>query len=67
MTRAATKRGLSAGEYRITVVKMEAAPGGASFDKPPKNVLPAKFASIETTPLMETVKADGENRFDFAL
>jgi len=62
-----TKRGLPAGEYRITVVKMEAAPGAASFDKPPKNVLPSKFASAESTPLKETVKADGENRFDIAL
>jgi hypothetical protein len=62
-----TKRGLPAGSYRVTIVKMESAAGAASLDKPPKNVLPAKYAATETTPLTKTVQADRENRFDFVL
>jgi len=62
-----TKRGLPAGEYAVTVTKLEAGPGAASLDNPPRNVLPTKYASIESTPLEATVKAEGENRFDFEL
>jgi hypothetical protein len=61
-----TQRGLPTGKYSVTVVKMETA-GDASLDNPPKNVLPAKYASPATTPLEAVVQPDGENQFKFEL
>jgi hypothetical protein len=61
-----SQRGLPAGEYRVSVTKMEYA-GAAAIDRPPKNVLPAKYQSAESTPLTATVTADGENHFEFPL
>ncbi len=62
-----TKPGLPAGEYAVTVVKMEFAGGTPSPTSPPKNTLPAKYASAQSSTLKATVKAEGENRFDFPL
>jgi hypothetical protein len=62
-----TVPGLAAGDYVVTVRKMEFPGGAASATRPPKNVLPAKYASTNSSPLKATVKADGEKTFDFAL
>lgn len=58
--------GLPAGEYRVTVVKMES-PGEASLTRPPKNVLPPRYQSPSASPLSATVSAGGPNDFQFAL
>jgi hypothetical protein len=62
-----TKQGLPAGDYVVTVRKLEFPGGAASATQPPKNVLPAEYAATDSTPLKATVKADGDNRFDFPL
>ena len=62
-----TKSGLPAGAYKVTVIKMQLPGGEASITKPPKNVLPAKFATPESTPLEAKVDPAGANRFDYAL
>jgi len=63
----AGQRGLPPGDYQVTVIKMQAAGGAASLTSPPKNVLPAKYATPEATPLTATVTADGENIVDLTL
>lgn len=59
--------GLPPGQYHVTVVKMQSGPGAASLSNPPKNVLPAKYATPESSPLSATVNADGENVVDLKL
>jgi hypothetical protein len=61
-----TVRGLPAGAYKVTVVKMEM-PAEASFSSPPKNVLDPRYASIESTPAKITVAPTGANTYDIAL
>ena len=60
------KHGLPAGEYRVAVTKMEQR-GAASLDNPPRNVLPAKYASAQSSPLKATVKAGDENVVELKL
>lgn len=62
-----TKAGLPAGEYRVSVIKLEHQAGEPSLSKPPKNALPQKFASPETSDLSASIKADGENFVDLVL
>ncbi len=62
-----THEGLPAGEYKVTVVKMQAPAGGASFNNPPKNVLPAEYATAESTPVSATVSPAGPNQVDVSL
>lgn len=62
-----SKEGLPAGDYRISIVKLENPAGEPSLSKPPKNTLPPQYAVPETSNLTASVKADGENRFEFAL
>jgi hypothetical protein len=62
-----TKEGLPAGDYVVTIRKLEFPGGAASATQPPKNVLPAEYAATDSTPLKATVKEDGDNRFDFPL
>jgi hypothetical protein len=62
-----TKPGLPAGDYIVSVQKLEFPGGAASATSPPHNVLPAKYATAQTSPLKATVKANGENHFDFPL
>lgn len=59
--------GLPAGEYKVTVMKMETPAGAPSLDKPPKNLLPPEYAMIESTPVSATVTADGPNTVDVPL
>lgn len=62
-----SKQGLPPGEYKVAVTKLELAPGQTTLTKPPQNVLPPQYATTDSSPLTVTVKADGENRFDFPL
>ena len=62
-----SKEGLPAGEYRVSVIKLEHPAGAPSLSKPPQNTLPPKYATVESTPLTVTVKAEGENNFEFPL
>jgi hypothetical protein len=61
------KEGLPAGDYRVAVTKLVLPPGQTTTIKPPQNTLPPKYATPESTPLTATVKADGENHFEFPL
>lgn len=62
-----SKEGLPAGEYRISVIKLEHQSGEPSLSKPPKNALPQKYASPETSDLSASIKADGDNFVDLVL
>jgi hypothetical protein len=59
--------GLPAGEYKVTVTKMEMPAGEPSMARPPKNVLPAEYAMPESTPVSAKVTPEGPNRVDVAL
>ncbi len=63
----AQQRGLPAGEYRISVIKMESPGGAPSLDHPPKNILPEKYATPESSGLTTTVKAEGDNIVNLTL
>ncbi len=58
-------RGLPAGAYSVTVVKMDAA--GANLDRPPKNVLDPQYAVVDSTPIKVTIKPESGNKVDIAL
>lgn len=62
-----SKEGLPAGDYRISVIKLENQAGEPSLTKPPKNTLPQKYASPETSNLSASIKSDGENFIELAL
>jgi hypothetical protein len=62
-----TLPGLPLGSYKVTVMKMVTPPGEASFDRPPKNVLPPEYAMVESTPVSLTVTAEGPNTVDVSL
>lgn len=80
--RAADGENVALGDYQVTVVKKEQLPVAAEPSSPeeyvppdpnappppePKDLLPAKYATQQTTPLKETVKADGPNEFTINL
>ncbi|MBA3481300.1 MAG: carboxypeptidase regulatory-like domain-containing protein [Pirellulales bacterium] len=60
-------RGLPAGAYAVTVVKMDAGSGPASLDSPPKNVLDPRYAMVDTTPVKVTIEPEGRHDFDIPL
>lgn len=61
------KTGLPPGNYKVAITKLQSTPGQTAPNIPPKNVLPVQYATIESTPLTVTVKAEGENHFEFPL
>lgn len=79
--RAADGENVALGEYQVLVVKKEQLPAQAesspeNYVPPddnappppePKDLLPTKYATQQTTPLKETVKADGPNEFTISL
>lgn len=80
--RAADGENVALGDYQITVVKKEQPALAAEPATPeeyvppdpnappppePKDLLPTKYATQQTTPLKETVKADGPNEFTINL
>lgn len=48
------------GEYKVTVVVMEGYPDG-------KHATAEEYRNFDSTPLTATVKASGENKFDFTI
>ena len=62
-----SKEGLPAGDYRVSIIKVEHPAGAPSLSKPPQNTLPPKYAAVESTPLTATVRPEGENHFEFPL
>jgi hypothetical protein len=65
-----TKQGLPAGEYGVSVIKMETPGGGsaaAPFASPPRNVLPQKYADFGSSGLERTVEAGKPNHFELRL
>jgi hypothetical protein len=62
-----TLPGLPPGEYKVTVMKMEATAGAPAVDAPPKNLLPPEYAMVESTPVSATVTAEGPNTVDVPL
>jgi hypothetical protein len=60
-------RGLPAGAYAVTVVKMEFGPGGPDIRQAPKNVLDPRYATVQTTPVKVTITAEGPHKVDIPL
>lgn len=56
-----TKRGMVPADYQIEVTQLVKAPGEASIFSPPKNMLPIKYASVQTSGLEATMSADSKN------
>jgi len=56
-----TKRGMMPAEYQIEVTKRVHASERTSFGTPPKNVLPKRYASAQTSGLETDVSTDGKN------
>ncbi|NOZ39079.1 MAG: hypothetical protein GXP24_02485 [Planctomycetes bacterium] len=56
-----TKRGLMPADYQIEVTQLVKATGEASIFSPPKNMLPEKYASVQTSGLETTVSAESKN------
>ncbi len=56
-----TKRGMMPADYQIEVTQLVKASGEASIFSPPKNMLPVKYASVQTSGLEATVSADNKN------
>jgi hypothetical protein len=60
------KPGMIPGEYRVSVSKLDTS-NVTSTLTPPKNVLPEKYASPQTSGFTVSVSADQENDFRFPL
>lgn len=60
------KPGMIPGEYRVSVSKLDTSNVTSAFT-PPKNTLPAKYASPDTSGFQVTVAADKQNDFTFPL
>ena len=57
------QRGLPPGDYAISITKLEA-PNSA---KPPKNILPKKYADPKSSGFQANVSADGTNHVELPL
>lgn len=58
------KSGVQAGEYIVTVTKLEIV---QDMRTKPKHLLPAKYRATKTSDLSAVVTSDGENDFDLTL
>lgn len=56
-----TAPGVTPGQYRVIVTKMEQPPP-SSPDAPPKNIVPSKYGSVSSTPFSATITAGQQNR-----
>jgi len=56
-----TKRGMMPAEYQIEVTKRVHASGKNSFGTPPKNVLPKRYASAQTSGLEANISTGNKN------
>ncbi len=62
-----SKSGLVAGEYSVTVVKLQPAPESLPPGTPPTNVLPPKYETAKQSPLKLTVSSETANNCQFDL
>ena len=60
------KPGMVPGEYRVAISKLDTSQVTSTFT-PPENVLPAQYASPETSGFAVNVLSDQENDFEFPL
>jgi hypothetical protein len=60
------KRGMVAGEYRVSAVKLDRESIKSSL-QPPKDLLPKKYATPDNSQLTATVVADDANTLSFDL
>jgi len=56
-----TQRGLMPADYQISIIQMKNPSGEVLRIMTPKNLLPKKYASLQTSGLETTVSADGKN------
>jgi hypothetical protein len=61
-----TKRGMPAGEYAVSIEHFENSAQRSPMSRP-KNLLPQKYASPQTSRLAAKVTAEGTNEFHFKL
>jgi hypothetical protein len=59
-----TRTGMLTGSYAVSVTQLEQVSSSA---RPPRNLLPEKYASPETSGLSADVNSQGENHFKFEL
>lgn len=60
------KRGMVPGRYKVSVRKM-ATPVGGSTLEPPKNLLPERYATPDTSDLEATITQEGPNELNLSL
>jgi hypothetical protein len=60
------KPGMVPGDYRVSISKLDTSKVTSAFT-PPKNILPPKYASPQTSGFTVTVSADKPNNFEFPL
>ncbi|BBO33829.1 carboxypeptidase-like regulatory domain-containing protein [Lacipirellula parvula] len=56
-----TQAGMTPGTYALTVTKLEQLPAQAHITRAPKNLLPKKYESTDSSELKATINADGDN------
>lgn len=56
-----TQAGMTPGEYVITVAKLESLPAQAQLTRAPKNLLPGRYQSLETSDLKTAVALQADN------
>lgn len=61
------KRGMMPADYQIEVTQLTKTSGDTSIFSPPKNRLPQKYASVQTSGLETTVSADRKNEIQLEL
>ena len=59
------KPGIEPGKYSVTITKLD--PASTTMLAPPRNLLPKKYASPQTSGLSADVVTDKENDFKFTL
>jgi hypothetical protein len=58
------EEGMPPGHYGVTISKLDAVP---DMTRSPKNLLPAKYNSVNTSKLSASVEPGGDNVFTFQL
>jgi hypothetical protein len=60
------KPGIAPGQYTVAITKLDTAAIKSTL-APPKNLLPSKYATPETSKLTADVSSERENNFEFSL
>jgi hypothetical protein len=56
-----TQIGMTPGNYALTVTKLEQIPAQAHITRAPKNLLPKRYESINSSELKAAISAEGDN------